>query len=561
MESLKIFLNAIDIFGITYSFRYQQKERYQTILGGIIFLLFLILVFIVGIYYFIPFIKRKNYTIVYYTMNLAATEEVNLFQSESNFAVGVNCEDNKKEKLSVHDLLALKAKFISYQKQSNGTYIKYPKDIKIHKCNYKDFFNKYNNQVDYLGLSKYECLEDKEDIIQGIYTDKIFSYFEFTVEAKDDSLLSELDRFLFENDCKLQIVYSDIIIDLLNYKNPITQYLNEVFIQLNPTLFIKRNMFYMNQYFTNDDYLLFVLNNEKPEIKTLYSRYDEYFLYMGLERNKTRPHNYDKYVKVYMRADLKKTFINRRYQKFMEFYADASSILIALYEVLFVLFNFIDYFYAYHSLSKQIFFFKEIKEDYNYNIFQKRKEIEEIISLMDSKEKNKEINIIESNNKVFNNKSSNKIGGKDSIQELDFEKNNKEIIIYKNNNIKQDNKRIKKYSIAKKPLQNEVKLNTKVNKSQRKYNKKHKLSFRENDFNSEDYMQRNKISQIKQSNIMNIKSNEIIEHDANKEKLSSSSSISKDIKNNNIEKVDNNFNILEIFISQLFSCCMSKSMV
>ena len=49
------------------------------------------------------FANRKNYTIVYYTMNLASTEEVNLFQSESNFAVGVTCDANKKEKLSFEE--------------------------------------------------------------------------------------------------------------------------------------------------------------------------------------------------------------------------------------------------------------------------------------------------------------------------------------------------------------------------------------------------------------------------------------------------------------------------
>ena len=72
----------------------------------------------------------------------------------------------------------------------------------------------------------------------------------------------------------------------------------------------------------------------------------------------------------------------------MEFFADASSILVALYDILFFIFNFIDYFYAYHSLSQQIFFFKDIKEENNYNIFKKKKEIQEIISSIEYKEKN-----------------------------------------------------------------------------------------------------------------------------------------------------------------------------
>ena len=199
METIKNFLFAIDIFGITYSFRYKQKERYQTVLGGFILILFLALVLAFGIYNFIPFINRKNYAIVYYSMNLAVTEEVNIFQSESNFAVGVNCEDNKNEKVSINDLLDLKSSYILYTKHSNGTYQKYPQELKTHKCHYEDFYNKYNSQMDYLGLSKFECLDKREGTIQGIYADQIFSYFEFTVQSKNDLELNKLDRFLFEN--------------------------------------------------------------------------------------------------------------------------------------------------------------------------------------------------------------------------------------------------------------------------------------------------------------------------------------------------------------------------
>jgi len=235
-------------------------------------ILFLVLVLAFGIYYFIPFTKRKNYAIVYYSMNLEVTEEVNIFQSESNFDVGINCEDNKNEKLSVSDLLDLKSNYILYAKHSNGTYQKYPKGLKTHKCQYEDFYNKYNKQMDYLGLSKFECLDKREGTIQLIYVDQIFSYFEFTVQSKNDLELTKLDKFLFENDCKLQIIYMDIIFDLDNYKEPIKQYLNEIFIQLNSTLFIKRNMFYMNQYFANDNYLLFVFGDEESDSKPLYSR-------------------------------------------------------------------------------------------------------------------------------------------------------------------------------------------------------------------------------------------------------------------------------------------------
>ena len=43
------------------------------------------------------------------------------------------------------------------------------------------------------------------------------------------------------------------------------------------------------------------------------------------------------YAKIYLRADLKKTEIRRTYQKITEFYADASSILVGIYEFLIII--------------------------------------------------------------------------------------------------------------------------------------------------------------------------------------------------------------------------------
>ena len=84
----------------------------------------------------------------------------------------------------------------------------------------------------------------------------------------------------------------------------------------------------MNQYFSSDDYILFVFEGEgKAEIKPLYSRYEDYSIYKGLERINNKIENYKNYAKIFLRADIKKSIINRRYQKFMEFYADDSSLL------------------------------------------------------------------------------------------------------------------------------------------------------------------------------------------------------------------------------------------
>ena len=148
MGKIKDILTTIDLFGITISFRYKNRKRYQTPLGGFFLLLFVIILFVLGIYYFIPFVNRKNFTVVYYTMNLASTEEIDLFTSESNIAFGISCSNNENENLNIEDILDLKMKYIIYTKNTDGTYDKDPQDLETHSCTYSDFFNKYNKQMD-----------------------------------------------------------------------------------------------------------------------------------------------------------------------------------------------------------------------------------------------------------------------------------------------------------------------------------------------------------------------------------------------------------------------------
>ena len=568
MSAIKSFFTMIDIFGVNYNFRYKDKEKYQTALGGFIVILFAILAITMAIYYFIPFVNRKNYTIVYYTMNLAKTEEVDLFASESNFAVGLTCEKNKNEKKKIDELLDLKSRYVEYVKSRDGNYAKNPKDTNIHLCTYDDFYNKYDAQFDYLSLQTYYCVGNKEFTIQGIYADQVFSYFEFSVVAKDTTKAwtDEVLRFLFHNDCKLQIAFTDIIIDLDNYENPITQYLNTIFIQLNPSLFIKRNIYFMNQHFTNDDFLMFVFGDDQtPEKKPLYSRYEEYALWKGLKRFEEQPAEYDYYSKVYIRAELKKTVIKRKYQKFMEFYADASSLLIAVFDILVVIFNYVDTFYAHHSLAKSIFFFKELEDKENFNIMKKTDIIQELISITELQKKNSEnspIEIISKNSKIMKNFPPKKKETERQEINDDKEDNQKEIKVYNNRNKRPlESKQTKSSSYLKGKSTEEKKDYN--NSKQNQYSEKSEDDRGESDENYPKY----KMNQMKRNRnsgaMLNFRYNDRSNDDYNESigtNMDENSSDTERPRRKRKLKVENDFNIIEIIITQIFKCCMTKSM-
>ena len=378
MKDIKKFLQKLDLFGVNLNFKYQANDTYTTALGGLFILIFGGVALGFGIYYFIPFIQRKNLSIIYYSMNIPKTEQIRLKESKAAFSIGFQCDE--KENFSVKNIFNLESRFVIYTKDSTGKSNKKKEDLSWHYCEYQDFYNRYNESLDYLGLNQFQCLDDYERTIEGIFSDQIFSYYEFAVMNKNKTKenFDIIYQYLAQNDCKLVLYYTDITIDLTDYKEPIKPFLNSIFIQLNPTLDIKRNIFFMNQYLFDDDFMFAVFGgDEKPkQIETLFSRYEEYALYVGLNYN---PNNLE-YAKVFIRADTKKTIIKRTYQKVMEFYADASSLLIALYEILIIIFSYLNNFYAEQSISKRLFFFKEL--DYkNFKNSKRYKQILELTSL------------------------------------------------------------------------------------------------------------------------------------------------------------------------------------
>ena len=555
----------IDIFGINFTFRYREKEMYQTALGGFFFLLFVIALLVMGIYYIIPFINRKNYTIVYYTMNLALTEEVNLFASESNIAFGLSCESNKKETRKIEELLYMETKYVYYIKNLDGTFNKQPRKLTTNKCTRADFYNKYESQFDYLTLSNFECLQksDRDFSIQGIFADQIFSYFEVTVKSLNDSkeLTEEVERFLLHNDCKLKFVYTDIIIDLDNYEDPETQYLNEIFVQLNPTLFIKRNIYFINQDFSNDDYLMFVIGEEDlPETKPLYSRYEEYELYKGTNRSEKAAEEYDYYSKIYIRADLRKVIIKRKYQKFMEFYADASSLLIAIYEILDIIFSYINTFYGHHSISKKIFFFKDFENEDQFNIITKANAIKELFDQTDTQKTNSQSTYM--NPKSKEDKNLKNYPPKKTLirNQLNTKKENNVNIYNSKNKNKKEITKNPDYSKAK--ITEDKKINS-ISSEKKTFG--NRFIGNNQDDKTENYP-KYKINALKRTTnkdvFLNFGSNDKIGFESNESIGTNMDDYTSETEKSEPkkEKVENSFNIIEIIMTQFFKCCLCGNM-
>ena len=556
MKSIKSFLRKLDVFGVPYSFKYRDKEKYTTALGGLFVVLFIAAALFMGIYYFIPFYNRKNYTTVYYTLTMAKTEVVNFGVSETAFAIGLNCWTGNDGTVA-SDLFRIDHKYIYYKLEEE--YKKNTDMISTHQCTKADFYNRYDETFDGSSIYNYQCMDDSDRGIEGIFTSPIFSYYEFDVYAKNNSqaLLDKITDYLTENDCKLQIYYSDNTVDISDYEEPIKSYVEAVFIQLNPTLSIRRNIYFMNQYLYDDNYLIWVFGDDDDAryIKTLFSRYEEYSLYQGTTRAKGSS-DYTNYAKVYIRADTKRTDVKRKYQKVMEFYADASSLLIALYEVLIIIFNYINQFWAEQNLSKIIFFFKDLEES-GLNVKKRGAQIQELLDITGAaaspsktSQKNSSKELL-----IYRNDNSQNLKKKDS---KDIDSLQEEVQIYNAKKGKNPDKREKENEKTK-PTGKKSKAKNKGRNNENDYYDDYSDNYEKA---SSNYKGRESKSSFNIKYNMNMKNSNKYKYnskydDYNESRTEYSNEGEEDFRP---EKVEYDFNICEVLGSTVCRCCQSKEL-
>ena len=357
LKKFRGFLRSFDIFGDPFTFLYKDEDGQSTPFGGFIFIIFATLTALYLIYNFIPFLHEENFTLQYYTMNLEDTEEIKLAEEPMAFGFGITV-NNTNANLS--DLFKFRVEF----RKNNAP----RKTININHCELSDFHNLHDKYLNKVNIEDYYCISHEDlsnNSPEGIWTGTNFSYYMISLESKylnNETHNQLINDYLVVSDCKLQFYYSDLTIDVDDYRNPISSVLNSMFLQLDPTIIQKRNILFMNYHLSDEDSFLHVIpGGEKSSTKTGLSRIEDYAVYKGLNRVDKKTDDYNIYAKIYIRADNKKVEIYRTYQDFMDFYDETTAIFWTLYYFAILVIPDYDRKKAIHSISKKLFFFEGTK--------------------------------------------------------------------------------------------------------------------------------------------------------------------------------------------------------
>ncbi len=380
LKKIKNFLKKIDYFGVQFNFQYESNDKYHTILGGIVFLIFMIISFIYISVALINLLLRKNISIIYYKMQIPTTDAINFdnYTLTNAFSVVCSGKDNGKES-NYFTILTNKVSLTQY----NGEVVKEKTKINYSFCQNSHFYNKFNKSVELYGLNKRYCFTDNNITIQGLYTDEIYKYVEITVlmTKTEPENYEEYYNLLTQNDCSFQIYFTNFVFDLNNYKNPVRYFIGNKFIKLEPNYINKMELYFLAQRF--DSYENYLFDNFHTKYFAGFSDDSTFSLYKGSDRLEKKPDSYSELAKFFLRADSSLNVITRKYMKLTEFAAGVLSLLKVLLIILNFIFTNVNKFYSNESIMKKIHQFKGINSK-NEKIIRKiqrefsRKEIEQI---------------------------------------------------------------------------------------------------------------------------------------------------------------------------------------
>ena len=375
------FIKFFDYFGMNFNFKYKTYESYKSVLGGIIYLIFLLSLIIYSLITSIIFYKREKITINYYDSQLSITDSI----SFQNFSYGIGfigkC-DNDEANILFNQLFNYEFNYVKTTK-NNLTQKKKRYSINTHLCTYSDFYNISFDTLDLMGVTGiYLCPDYLNNTIGGTYTDEHFDYFEITLYSNytDEDYYEQYYNLLTYNDCKFHLFFPITSFNMNNYSNPFKYDLFDLFFQLNPIIFYKRDVFFKLQRFRNFQNLIF--DTFQTNYYLDYSSYNDYNLFKSSDRFKKKIPDYEKFARIYLRVDSKRTHISREYDKISFLIVEISSLFTTIFYFLQIIVSHFNRFYAYNSIIRKIFKFNCIEGTDTYyliNNLQKKLKISKIL--------------------------------------------------------------------------------------------------------------------------------------------------------------------------------------
>jgi len=408
-RKIKTLIKNLDFFGVYYTFHYKENDRFQSVTGGIIFLIY---IFFISIYMYVNslnFIQKKNMSLIYYDRRIDKPYYISFKNYSNNFAIGLDCS-GLTDGRSLYNYLTLDLQFISQNRTNTTSKVRTYTDISLHNCKIGDFEG-FEREFNENNLNKYYCPDNNSYEIGGFYTDTIFNYFQITVQSKKNTTdyWENIKDILINYECRYEIYYIDTTINVYDYDKPVKQYLNQGYAILKPNTFIKHNYFFKRIEFKSGENFFF--DSYKTRYFIGYSQTDSYDRDLTYNRYDNKYNDYNVFGKFFLRSDNKDNIARRKYDKINDYLAQISTVISLSFLLIYAFVFKINYFFSNLYLMKNVFNINLneqllIKsEKYDISLF---KSNNNNLSLIKDNKLNSEINLNNESNKILENYNQNK---------------------------------------------------------------------------------------------------------------------------------------------------------
>jgi len=242
-------------------------------------------------------------------------------------------------------ILSFNLRYSIYTRYPNGTLIKNNTNIPLIRCT-KDYWKGFEVEFDALNMSNRLCPSQTFYNISGQFLTWTYQFFSIdVVKCKNRTdqpdivckPKAELDAKLPAKDITISFTYTDNIINLNDWENPVTRFVTDLHWDIAPTVLAKKTDIFVSQYdiITDDNFLL----------PGYWTKNLSTFQINGVERPQNyapQPDNPDQYFKLYLRKSSSFTTATRTYLKIGDLFGTIGGLgqfWVALLGVFAILYN------------------------------------------------------------------------------------------------------------------------------------------------------------------------------------------------------------------------------
>ena len=210
------FLKNFDIFGITFNFRMEADEKFQSTTGGLWLIGFILLTIFLMVNTVISYLQNPVFNSFYTEDPLNFTnphDHIKPYEEKFNFGLILILEPG----IFPNDTFIIKGYYAESHEKTNYTIKK--TELNQIDCNDSMFISDTNkaNEFSKSFISLATCFDLSNYTMKGSYFDDDYSYFTSEVQINKNLNLTYIEELIYKYPPEYQIIYPDIVVNSNDY--------------------------------------------------------------------------------------------------------------------------------------------------------------------------------------------------------------------------------------------------------------------------------------------------------------------------------------------------------